>query len=196
MSTDPRATFLKTYDGQRVVIPNADIYTNAVVVRTAFETIRSEYDVGVGYGDDWAAAKAAMLEAVKACDGVLADPAPDAVAVALADFSKNIRLRWWTKSDRASVVKTYGDVIEAVANALDEAGIDMPYPTHVALWHDQTEEVDGDRSRQREGWPAPTDGDPPRPARLSDYRDKRGADSDAKAETRNGARGPSGRSDG
>jgi hypothetical protein len=30
----------------------------------------------------------------------------------------------------------------------------MPYPTQVTLFHDQTEETDGDRSAQREGWPA------------------------------------------
>lgn len=35
------------YDGQRVVIPNADIYTRAVTVRTAFETRRSEYDIDI-----------------------------------------------------------------------------------------------------------------------------------------------------
>jgi hypothetical protein len=32
--------------------------------------------------------------------------------------------------------------------------IDMPFPTQQILFHDQTEETDGDRSRQREGWPA------------------------------------------
>ena len=30
----------------------------------------------------------------------------------------------------------------------------MPYPTQQILFHDQTEETDGDRARQREGWPA------------------------------------------
>lgn len=37
---------------------------------------------------------------------------------------------------------------------LTEHGIDLPYPTQQILFHDQTEESDGDRSRQREGWPA------------------------------------------
>jgi small conductance mechanosensitive channel len=36
----------------------------------------------------------------------------------------------------------------------DENGIDLPYPTRQILFHDQTEETDGDRSLQREGWPA------------------------------------------
>jgi hypothetical protein len=44
-------------------------------------------------------------------------------------------------------------VIEAIKRALDEAGIDMPFETIVQLVHDQTEETDGRRGEQREGWP-------------------------------------------
>src|ERR1700737_5559411 len=33
-----RATTIKTYDGRRVVIPNAELFTHAVPVNTAFET--------------------------------------------------------------------------------------------------------------------------------------------------------------
>ncbi len=163
---ETRATFLRTYDGRRVVIPNSQIYTDTVVVKTAFERIRSEYDVGVGCSDDWTLAKRVMIEAAASCEGVLGDPAPEAIPIAIADFSNNIRLRWWTASDRASVIHTFGRVIEAVAGALDKHGIDMPYPTNVTLFHDQTEDVDGDRTRQREGWPAGS-GDVPKSDRVS-----------------------------
>ena len=43
---------------------------------------------------------------------------------------------------------------KAIKLALDSESIDMPYPTQVLLMHDQTEETDGDRTKQREGWPA------------------------------------------
>lgn len=52
-----RATYLKTYDGRRVVIPNADLFTNSVTVNTAFPQRRMEYDIGIGYGDDTERAK-------------------------------------------------------------------------------------------------------------------------------------------
>jgi small conductance mechanosensitive channel len=45
-------------------------------------------------------------------------------------------------------------VIQAIKQALCRAGIDLPFPTNVVLLHDQTEEADGDRTRQCEGWPA------------------------------------------
>jgi small conductance mechanosensitive channel len=43
---------IKTYDGRRVVIPNSDIYTDSATVNTAYDTRRSEYDIGIGCNDD------------------------------------------------------------------------------------------------------------------------------------------------
>ncbi len=163
---ETRATLLKTYDGRRVVIPNSDIYTRSVVVNTAFDLRRSEYDIGIGASDDWERAMTLIVEAAAGCEGVEGEPAPEAIPVGLDESQNTVRLRWWTRSDRASVLHTNGRVIRAAYGALWDAGIDMPYPTQVVLLHDQTEETDGDRNRQREGWPAKKDA--PRPARIAD----------------------------
>ncbi len=156
---ETRATIIKTYDGQRIVIPNSDIYTNAVLVKTAHEKRRSQYDVGVGYGDGIDQACDVILKALKSIPEVEADPAPDVLPWDLAASWVTIRVRWWTHSRRADVVKVHAQVIRAMKNALDEAGIDMPYETQVHLFHDQTEEEEGNRSKQREGWPAPKEGE-------------------------------------
>lgn len=164
---ETRATLVKTYDGRRVVIPNSEIYTNSVVVNTAFNSRRSQYDIGIGCNDDWNRARDLMVEACANVEGVLSDPAPETIPIALGDFANIIRLRWWTKSDRASQIHAFGEVLQAVYLRLDEEGIDMPYPTHVQLFHDQTEETDGDRAKQREGWPAGK-GEVPKTRRISD----------------------------
>ena len=161
-SIETRATYIRTYDGQRVIVPNSVIYTETVTVITAYDLLRSQYDVGIGYGDDVAHAKAVALEAVKGVDGVLDDPAPDVLLWDLAGSSQNLRLRWWTKPKRSGVVQVRDRVLEAVSKALSAAGCDLPFPTQVVLLHDQTEATDGDRTRQREGWPA---GDNPPAAR-------------------------------
>ena len=161
---ETRATLIKTYDGRRVVIPNSDIYTDSVVVNTAYDKRRSEYDIGIGCNDDWGQARRIMVKACAGVDGVLADPAPEAIPMAMGDFANIIRLRWWTKPQKADQIHVFGEVIQTTYEALVKAGIDIPYPTQVHLFHDQTDEFDGDRSRQREGWPA-GNGDTPRPAR-------------------------------
>ena len=155
---ETRATIIETYDGQRVVIPNSDIYTNAIVVRTAHEKRRSQYDVGIGYGDDVDEACEVIRKAIAGVPEVETEPAPEALPWDLAASWVAIRARWWTHSRRADVVHARAAVIRAVKKALDEAGIDMPYETSVQLFHDQTEATEGDRSAQREGWPVPKEG--------------------------------------
>ncbi len=151
---EARATLLKTYDGRRVIIPNSDVYTEAVVVNTAFELRRSEYDVGIGYGDDVEKACRIISEALQEVEGLAHEPAPEAIPWELAGSSVNIRVRWWTHPKQADVVRLRGRVISKVKHALSQEGIDLPFPTNVVLFHDQTEETDGDRQHQREGWPA------------------------------------------
>jgi small conductance mechanosensitive channel len=164
---ETRATTIRTYDGRRVVIPNAELFTNSVTVNTAFDHRRLEYDIGIGYGDDIATAKRLILEAVRSVPDVLREPAPDALVVNLADSTINIRARWWIQPPRrADYLDIQDQVLSAIAQTLTANGIDMPFPTQQILFHDQTEETDGDRSRQREGWPAGT-GDVPKPRTIS-----------------------------
>ncbi len=162
-SIETRATYIRTYDGERIIVPNSVVYTEPVTVITAYDLLRSQYDVGIGYGDDVTAARAIALEAVAGVDGVLEDPPPDVLLWDLAGSSKNLRVRWWTRPQRANVVQVRDRVLQAVAEALSGAGVDLPFPTQVVLFHDQTEAIDGDRTRQREGWPA---GDAPPEARA------------------------------
>lgn len=163
-----RATFIRTYDGRRVVIPNSTIFTKSIIVNTANDKRRLEYDFGIGFSDDVAQAKRIMLETIKLIPDVLQDPPPDALVVTLTDSSISVRLRWWMVPPRRSdVMASQDQVLEAVVKALLAEGIDLPFPTQQILFHDQTEESDGDRSRQREGWPKGKD-TAPRPARIVD----------------------------
>jgi small conductance mechanosensitive channel len=164
---ETRATTIRTYDGRRVVIPNAELFTNPVTVNTAFDKRRLEYDIGIGYGDDIARAKALIVEALREVDGVLPDPPPDALVFDLAPSSVNIRARWWiTPPRRADALDLRDQVLTAITTKLMANGIDLPFPTQQILFHDQTEETDGDRRRQREGWPA-GDGDVPKPRGIA-----------------------------
>lgn len=139
-----RATTIRTYDGRRIVIPNSELFINSVTVNTAFEKRRLEYDVGIGYGDDISEAKRLILEAIHETDGVLSDPAPDAIVVALAESTVNIRARWWVQPPcRAEVLTLQDRVLIAIKKKLTVNGIDLPFPTQYILFHDQTEETDG-----------------------------------------------------
>jgi len=165
---ETRATTIRTYDGRRIVIPNSELFTNSVTVNTAFENRRLEYDVGIGYGDDIDLAKQLMLDAMHSLNEVLRDPAPDVLVMELAESTVNIRVRWWVHPPRrADNLISRDKVITAIKKKLVANGIDLPFPTQQILFHDQTEETDGNRSRQREGWPSGK-GEVPKPRRISD----------------------------
>ena len=162
-----RATMIRTYDGTKIVIPNAELFTNSVKVNTAFEKRRLQYDIGIGYGDDIAEAKKVILEVLRNNPDALSDPAPEALVVDLAASTINIRARWWVNPPRrAEVIDSQDEVLTELCNKLVAAGIDLPFPTQQILFHDQTESTDGDRARQREGWPV-ANGDNPKPRTIS-----------------------------
>jgi small conductance mechanosensitive channel len=151
---ETRATFIKTYDSRRIVIPNADLFTDKVIVNTAYPTRRIQYDIGIGYGDDIERARQLILETLGKIEEVLKDPAPQALVMDFAASAVMIRARWWINPPRRSEENDSRDsVLAAIKKTLNENGIDLPYSTHQILFHDQTEETDGDRSQQREGWP-------------------------------------------
>lgn len=151
---ETRATLIRTYDGRLVVIPNAELFKGSFIVNTSFPTRRLEYDVTIGNGDDILEAKEVMLGVLTQLRGIEASPAPDALVINYADNGVTIRIRWWIRPPRRSdALEIRDQVLCAVKSALTRNGIDLPYPTHQVLLHDQTEESDGDRARQREGWP-------------------------------------------
>lgn len=160
---ETRATLIRTYDGRQVIIPNSDVYTSAVIVNTAYPKRRDELTIGVGYGDSPAEAVALFTKALASVDGVLADPAPEVLPWALNDSTVDLKARWWADSVRTEQVHVRSRVVLKIFEVAKEHGIDLPFPTQVLLFHDQTENVDGDRTRQREGWPSGDNPPKPRP---------------------------------
>lgn len=139
MEIETRATIIKTYDGRRVVIPNAELFTDSVTVNTAHQNRRSQYDVGIGYDDDIDKAREIMLDVMRNTEGVLSNPAPDVLTVALDASSINLRARWWTKSRQADVLAVQDEVITTIKKKLDENEVDIPYPIRTVFFHDETE---------------------------------------------------------
>lgn len=164
-----RATMIRTYDGRRVVIPNADLFVDSVIVNTANESRRLEYLLGIGYGDDVEEARRLVYAALEGCTTVLPVPKPEVLLVELAPSSVNLLVRWWISPPRRrDTFDSQDEVLTAIKQQMNTHGVDLPYPTYQVLFHDQTEESDGDRLRQREGWPARS-GDVPQPRLSRNY---------------------------
>jgi small-conductance mechanosensitive channel len=143
-----RSTRLKTYDGERAVLPNGDVYTNAILVRTAYDKRRVRFTVGIGYPDSIEKARETITRVLAETEGVLADPGPWVYVTELAGSSVNFTVFFWATPEQANVLKVSDRVATGIKLALDEAQIDMPYPHTVVLFHDTTGTRAGDIERR------------------------------------------------
>jgi small conductance mechanosensitive channel len=135
---ETRATTMRTYDGRRVVIPNSDLFTEAVVVNTAFDMRRSEYDIGIGYEDDIETARGHILDVLAETEGVMESPEPEVLVVELDESSVNLRARWWTSTEQINVMRIRDRVITGVKYRLDNNGINIPFPIRTVMFNDDT----------------------------------------------------------
>ena len=133
-----RSTRLKTYDGERAVLPNGDVYTGAVLVRTAYQCRRVRLTVGIGYPDSIEQARTVIQQVLNNTEGVLSDPGPSVLVAEFAPSSVNLNIFFWTTTRQATVLRVIDRAMTGIKAALDEAGIDIPYPHTVVLHKGQS----------------------------------------------------------
>lgn len=125
---DLRVTRIIDYDGETVLVPNSDVFTNPLVNLTRRGRRRSRVMIGVDYRDDHDAARAVIHDAVAAVDGVLSSPDVEVYLTELGDSSVNFEVRYWTAPDIASVRRVQDRVLSAAKTAIEGAGMTIPWP--------------------------------------------------------------------
>ncbi|MFC3902232.1 Mechanosensitive ion channel [Acinetobacter marinus] len=123
-----RATFLRSYDGRRLVIPNATVYTSPITVNTAYNRRRCEFVVGIGYDDDIDKAKTIINRILDNNANVLGNPAHTVTVTALADFSVNLTVRWWIDLKETNILASASEIQAEVKQAFNQEGVNIPYP--------------------------------------------------------------------
>ena len=131
-----RSTRVKTYDGERAVLPNGDVYTNPVLVRSAYESRRVRLVVGIGYRDSIESARSIIHDVLKRTEGVLQDPEASVYVSELAPSAVNFSVFFWTNPRQGSVLAATDRVITEIKSRLDDAKIDIPYP-HLVVHFDR-----------------------------------------------------------
>jgi small-conductance mechanosensitive channel len=124
-----RSTKLQTYDNEVIYIPNGQLANARVKNFTVPDlSVRVNVEFGVVYGSDSEKVRAVVLEAVQNIDGVLKDPAPVVQFLKMSDFALDYVTRVWvSKYSDAYDMKL--KVTDAIYNALNDAGIGIPFPT-------------------------------------------------------------------
>jgi len=119
-------TLFCTADNQLVIVPNNKIISDIITNINAKDTRRIDLVVGIGYSDDMAKTKDILERLAQEDPRILTDPAPAVAVAELADSSVNLVFRPWVKTGDYWAVRC--DLTENIKNALDEAGISIPFP--------------------------------------------------------------------
>ncbi len=123
-----RNTVLRTVRGELVVVPNVDIYKNPVDILTNKPQRRIEIVVGVAYGEDVDASRSVIKDAVDGCQTVADEHPVQVFAQEFASSSINFEVAWWTGATPLEQRESRDEVVAAIKRALDEAGIEIPFP--------------------------------------------------------------------
>ena len=127
---DSRSVIIDTFGGDRIVLPAAEVLKNAIVNWTARGRHRLAVDVGIHYRTVPAEAIAAIEPRLAAIDEVLDDPAPRVLLSSLDDSAVTLTAYVWHHAF-ADVFYVQHRVIEEAKAALDDAGIEIPFPQRV-----------------------------------------------------------------
>ncbi len=127
-----RTTRIRTQENTYVVIPNSQIIGNLLVNHSMYGKTRVNVPLGIAYKEKLSEARPVLLAAVRQIEGVLEEPGPAVVATELGGSSVDLQVRVWI-DDAAEERPMFHAVLEASKVALDEAGIEIPYP-HLQLF--------------------------------------------------------------
>jgi potassium efflux system protein len=123
-----RSSTVQTYQGSEVIVPNSNLISNQVINWTLSTPWRRvEIPVGVAYGTNPEQIINLLVEVAGSNSGVMRDPKPSAFFVGFGDSALNFEVRFWA-ARQESWFQLKSDVTTSVARALQEAGIEIPFP--------------------------------------------------------------------
>lgn len=134
-AVDMFETKLTGFDGVPIVLPNKKVREGKIRNYTRAERRRIDLEVGVAYGADINRAIEVIAETLATDERVIDDPAPLINVIALADSSVNLLVRFWLPPD--GWIPNHLDVRRKIKLALDEAGINIPFPQRVVTMVNQ-----------------------------------------------------------
>jgi len=111
----------------QVIVPNSKVWGNIIVNYSSNKSRRAEWTFGVGYGANLKGAEEIIRATIMADPRAWAEPEPFIQVNNLGDSSVDFLVRVWCNAGDYFAFKA--DMTRKVKEALDEGGIDIPFPT-------------------------------------------------------------------
>lgn len=124
-------TQMSNANNHKIVVPNSKVLNDVILNLSGQKTRRVEINFTVGYGEDLNAARGVLAGVAENHDKVLPDPAPWTGVTGLLDSAVQITLHAWVNSE--DWWQTQADLMQGGKEAIDAAGIEIPFPHQVAV---------------------------------------------------------------
>lgn len=124
-----RATQILDRDNIIIIIPNSTVASSEVVNLTSKKMIRFDVKTRIGLHADITAARSAIIKTLQKDEVVLKHPAPLATVSDIGESGVHLIVRFWVAPlsvARIPIIKE--NINEKIKRALDEAGIEVPFP--------------------------------------------------------------------
>jgi len=123
-----RSSTVVTFQGAEVIVPNSNLLSNQVINWTlSSQWRRVDVPIRVAYGTDPERVIKLLVSVAESYPGVLLERPPMAFFMGFGESSLNFELRFWS-AWQDTWFQLQSDVTVAVAKALREAGIEIPFP--------------------------------------------------------------------
>ena len=127
-------TELASLSNTQIIIPNSEVWGNTIVNYSIYPTRRAEWTFGVGYGANLKDAEQIIRDTILSDPRAHKTPEPFIQVNNLGDFSVDFLVRVWC--DSGEFFAFQADMKRKVKEALDEGGVDIPFPTRTLLQPD------------------------------------------------------------
>jgi len=124
-------TVLADLSNVQVIVPNSEVWGNVITNYSVNPTRRAEWTFGVGYGANLKTAEDIIRSTIMADERAQADPEPFIQVNNLGDSSVDFLVRVWCSAGDYFAFKA--DMTRKVKEALDEGGVDIPFPTRTIV---------------------------------------------------------------
>ncbi|MBJ3761655.1 mechanosensitive ion channel [Maribius pontilimi] len=144
-------TELASVGNVQIIIPNSEVWGNTIVNYSGYDKRRAEWEFGVGYGANLADAERVIRDTIMADERSLSDPEPFIQVNNLNASSVDFLVRVWVNA--ADYFAYQADMKRRVKEALDDAGVPIPFPTRTIVIEKGDDDAPdhGDTDRSHEG---------------------------------------------
>jgi len=128
-----RGTFIDTFDGRRVIVPNSNVVSSVVTNNSIKPQLRSTLRFSVGLNLDFARVETLIMDALGSVQGISPDPAARVLLDSLSGDAMNLVVWIWILDPMAQFRTVISSAQRAIKERLQENDIVLNPATTVVM---------------------------------------------------------------